>query len=143
MSIDSMRGTQLLIKVGDGASPSETFTHPCLINAKRGVSFEVSTNKIVVPDCDNPDDPAWQQVIKDVLGCTIDGAGKLDRAGVSTFYAWLQDKDPRNVQMWLGTFGYWAGGFHCTKFAVSGDRGALAECDLAMESEGTVTFTTV
>jgi predicted secreted protein len=143
MTIDSMRGTQLLVKVGDGASPSETFTHPCLINAKRGFKATVSSNKIVVPDCDNPDDPAWQEVIKDVLSAAIDGAGKLDRAGVATFYAWLLGKDPKNVQIWLGTFGYWAGAFHCTNFEVTGDRGALAECSLALESDGAVTFTAV
>jgi predicted secreted protein len=140
MTISTIRGTQLLIKVGDAASP-EVFAHPCLINAKRGFKLAVSSNKIVVPDCDNPDDPAWQEVIKDVLSASIDGAGKLDTADVADYHAWLVSKDPKNIQIWLGTVGHWAGAFHLTSFEVSGDRGALAEVSLALESEGVVTYT--
>ena len=55
------------------------FAHPCLINAKRGIKFTTSTNKVIVPDCDNPDDPAWQTVIKDAISASIDGAGKIGR----------------------------------------------------------------
>lgn len=140
MTIATIRGTQLLIKVSDGASPP-VFTHPCLINAKRGFKLAVSSNKIVVPDCDNPDDPAWQEVIKDVLSASIDGAGKLDTADIADYHAWLISKDPKNIQIWLGDVGHWAGAFHLTSFDVSGDRGALAECTLALESDGIVTYT--
>lgn len=140
MTIATIRGTQLLIKVGDGASP-EVFTHPCLINAKRGFKLAVSTNKIVVPDCDNPDDPAWQEVIKDVLSASIDGAGKLDTVDVAAYHAWLISKNPKNIQVWLGTAGHWAGAFHLTNFEVNGDRGALAECSITLDSDGIVTYT--
>lgn len=141
MTIATIKGTQLLIKVGDGASPTELFAQPCLINAQRGISFEVSSNKHVVPDCDNPDDPAWQQVVKDVIGATINGAGKLDTTDVLTYHNWATGPDTKNVQVWLGSTGYWQGAFHCTKFEVSGDRGSLAECAIGLESNGIVTFT--
>jgi predicted secreted protein len=140
MSISTIKGTQLLIKVESQDSPN-TFRHPCLINAKRGFKLTVSTNKIVVPDCDNPDDPAWQQVIKDVLGASIDGAGKLDTADVDDYTDWLISPTPREVQIWLGTMGYWSGNFHLTSFEVAGDRGGLTEVTLAMESDGAVGFT--
>lgn len=140
MTIATVKGTQLLVKIGDGASP-EVFTHPCLINAKRGFSLEVSTNKIVVPDCDNPDDPAWQQVIKDVLSASIDGAGKLDTADVSDYHDWLLSPDTKNVRIYLGTVGYWASAFHLTSFQVSGDRGALVEVTIKLDSDGAVTYT--
>jgi predicted secreted protein len=140
MTISTIKGTQLKIEIGDGATP-EGFEHPCLVNAKRGFKLEVSTNKIVVPDCDNPDDPAWQEVIKDVLGASIDGAGKLDTADVADYHAWLTSKDPKNIRVRLGTTGYWAGAFHLTTFEVTGDRGQLAECAITLESTGAVTFT--
>jgi predicted secreted protein len=140
MTISTIRGTQLLIKVGDDATP-QAFAHPCLINAKRGFKLTVSTNKIVVPDCDNPDDPAWQECIKDVLSASIDGAGKLDTADIAAYHAWLVSKDSKNVQVWLGTVGHWAGAFHLTNFEANGDRGALAECSITLDSDGIVTYT--
>lgn len=137
--LTTLRGSALYIKVGDGASP-EVFAHPCLINTKRGIQFQSSTNKIIVPDCDNPDDPAWTEAVKDSLSATINGAGTLDNdVEVITFYdSWLRDPDPRNVQVWLGTVGYWAGAFNLTNFEIGGDRGVLADVTIALESAGLV-----
>lgn len=137
--LTTLRGSALYIKVSDGASP-EVFTHPCLINTKRGIQFQSSTNKIIVPDCDNPDDPAWTDAVKDSLSATINGAGTLDnKVAVINFYdAWLRDSDPRNVEVWLGTLGYWAGGFNLTSFEVNGDRGVLADVAISLESAGLV-----
>lgn len=140
---DTVRGTALYIKIGDGASP-EVFTHPCMINTKRGIQFQSSTNKIIVPDCDNPDDPAWTEAIKDSLSATINGAGTLDFASVPMFDAWFRSPDKKNVQVWLGTKGYWSGAFDLTNWEASGDRGGLAEATITLESAGTVAaFVTV
>jgi predicted secreted protein len=133
----TIRGTALYIKVGDGADP-EVFTHPCLINTKRGIQFQSSTNKIIVPDCTNPDDPAWTEAIKDSLGATISGAGTLDTASVVMFDTWFRSPDPKNVQVWLSTMGHWDGAYNLTNFEVTGDRGALAEVTVTLESSGII-----
>lgn len=133
----TIRGTALYIKVGDGADP-EVFTHPCLINTQRGIQFQSSTNKIIVPDCDNPDDPAWTEAIKDSLGATINGAGTLDTASVASFDAWFRSPDPKNVQVWLAALGHWAGAFNLTNFEITGDRGSLAEVTITLESSGVI-----
>lgn len=135
MTIAKIKGTSLLIEVGDGASP-EVFAHPCGINAKRGIKFSCSSNKIVIPDCDNPDDPAWTEVIKDALSATIDGAGKLDLASVPTFDAWFRDPDPKNVKVHLVGKGYWLGAFQLTAWDVNGDRATYAEATLTLEVSG-------
>lgn len=144
-AITKLRGTQLYIKVGDGATP-EVFAHPCLINTQRGISFTSSTNKVIVPDCDNPDDPAWSEAIKDGLAATINGSGVLDnKAATITFYdAWFRATASRNVQVWLGTMGYWSGAFHLTGWEVTGDRNNNAEAKLTLESDGPIaTFVAV
>lgn len=133
----TIRGTALYIKIGDGASP-EVFTHPCLINTQRGIQFQSSTNKIIQPDCDNPDDPAWTEAIKDSLGATINGAGTLDTASVEDFDTWFRSPDAKNVQVWLGTMGHWDGAFNLTNFEITGDRGGLAEVTLTLESSGII-----
>lgn len=143
-AITKLRGTQLLIKIGDGASP-EVFTHRCLINTKRGIKFTSSANKVIVPDCDNPDDPAWNEVIKDALSALIDGAGKLDNkpATITFFDAWFRGDEAKNVQVWLGTKGYWPGPFQLTGWELSGDRGNNADASLTLESDGALGAFTV
>jgi len=136
-AIVPLRGTALYIKVEDDASPA-TFAHPCLINAKRGIKFTSQGNKIIVPDCDNPDDPAWTQVVKDALAAAIDGAGVLDNkfATISFYDAWFRDKTSKRVRVCLSTVGYWSGDFHLTGWEITGNRGQNAEANVAMESHG-------
>lgn len=135
--ISKIRGTQLYIKVGNGADP-EVFTHPCLINTKRGIQFQSSTNKIITPDCEAPDDPAWTEAIKDALSASINGAGTLDTSAVADYDAWFRSPDAKNVQVWIGALGHWEGEFHLTNFEITGDRGGLAETTIALESAGII-----
>lgn len=136
-AITKLRGTAVYIKIEDDASP-QVFAHPCLINTRRGIKFASSTNKVIVPDCDNPDDPAWSEAIKDALGATIDGAGTLDnKAATISFYdGWFRGKTTKRVQVWLGTIGYWVGDFHLTNWEVSGDRNENAQVAITLESDG-------
>jgi predicted secreted protein len=134
-AITKLRGTQLYIKVSNGDG---TYSHPCLINTKRGLKFSSSTNKSIIPDCDNPDDPAWQEAIKDALSASIDGSGKLDnKAATITFYdTWFRSPDAKTVQVWLGTVGYWQGDFQLTGWEVTGDRNDNADASVTLESDG-------
>ena len=138
-AVSALRGTQIYIKVSNGASP-EVFAHPCLINTKRGIKFTSDTGKVIVPDCDNPDDPAWKQCMKDGLSVSIDGAGVFDNkaATVSFYDAWYRSPDAKNVQVWLGTLGYWQGAFQLTNLEITGDRNNNAESNLSLESDGEV-----
>jgi hypothetical protein len=139
MALAPIKGTQVLIKVGDGASP-EVFGHPCMINARRGIQFRSSANKVIVPDCANPDDPAWEQVFKDNLGCTITGTGTLDTtlAQVQIYDIWFAHDTAKNVQVWLAAVGKWVGAFKLTQWEVSADRNANATVSLTLESHGAI-----
>jgi predicted secreted protein len=136
MAIQKLRGTQLFIKI-ETSTPG-TFAHPCLINTKRGIKFTCNSNKIVVPDCDNPDDPAWQEVLVDALAMSISGTGVLDLQGVADFSEWFMSGAGKNIQVWLGTFGYWEGSFKLTDFESSGDRNAYADCTIGIDSDGEI-----
>lgn len=137
MGVDKVRGESLLIKVGNGANP-EVFVHPCLINTSRGIKFGSNANKIVIPDCDNPTDPAYSQVLMDGLNAMIDGAGKLDAAAVATYDDWFRSGATKNVQVWLGDKGYWQAGFKLTQWDVKGERNNYCDVTISLESDGTV-----
>lgn len=135
----TIRGTQLYVKIGDDASP-EVFTHPCLINSERGVTFRSSTNDIVVPDCDNPDDPAFRELVKDALSMGVTGAGVLDNvlATIQAYTTWWKSDSAKAVQIWLGTIGYWQADMKLTEFEVTGERNNKAQVAITLESDGVV-----
>ncbi|EJW12734.1 hypothetical protein A33M_1704 [Rhodovulum sp. PH10] len=140
----TIRGTQVYIKIGDGADP-EVFAHPCLINSDRGVTFRSNTNDIVVPDCDSPDDPAWRELVKDALSVGLTGAGVLDNDAttLATYTEWWKADAGKSVQVWLGTLGYWSGSFKLTEWEVTGGRSDKAQVSITLESDGEISdFTT-
>lgn len=144
--VPSVTGSKLLVKIGDGASP-EVFTADCLINTSRGVKFTSDTNQTIMPDCDNPDDPAWKSVTKDGLTATITGAGMLYTASVSDWYDWFNSDDAKNIQFALNVplakgGGYWAGAFKLTDFEVTSDGNkAQSTCNVTLMSDGPVAWT--
>lgn len=135
----TLPGTSLTIRIGDGESP-ETFAHPCLINAERGVTFATSTNDILVPDCSNPEDPAWRELQKDGITCSISGAGIMDNVleTIQLYSAWVRSDDAKNVRVYLGNVGYWEGPFQLTNWELTGERGGKVQSTIALESDGAV-----
>ena len=140
-----MKGTRLLIKVGDGADP-EVFAHPCLINSARGITFSAGTTEDYIPDCDDPD--LLQAVIrtKNSYSAAINGAGVLHTPSVEEYFEWLKDPDTKNIQVLLNAValadggGHFAGAFHLTSFEISGDREGYSQCSIELQSSGALTW---
>lgn len=141
---ETMRGTKLLIKIGDGATP-EVFTHNCSINGARSMTLSAGTNETSVPDCDDPDLMAWVGREKVSLSAQIQGAGVLNTPDIPFFDGYFRSPDPKNCRVVVDVpgadgGGYWAGAFHLTEFAVDGDRGTKANFAATMVSDGSVSF---
>lgn len=140
------RGVKLLLKVGDGGSPSESFTSYCSINAARGITFSSATNEFPEIDCDDPDQVAWIVREKSSLSCSITGAGILNTPDIQDFFDWLTDDASKNCQIVVDVPSadggvIFEGAFHLTEFAISGDRGAKMEVTISLVSDGEVTST--
>lgn len=146
-AVPRVTGSKLLVQIGNGGTPTETFAHDCLINTSRGIKFTSETNEEIMPDCTNPDDPAWKEVTKDGLQVSVSGAGKLYAASVDEFFNWWKSPNAKNCRFMLNLTGangggYWSGAFHLTEFEVSADDNkATAECQISLVSSGPVTWT--
>jgi len=144
-TVKHMNGTQLLVQIGDGASP-EVFAHDCLINTERGIAFASETNRQVIPDCENIDDPSWSVVNKDGLSATISGSGMLHTTSVKDWDEWFRGDDGKNVRVLLNGVslanggGHWAGSFKLTGWEVTGTRNEKAQVSVTLESDGVVTW---
>jgi len=104
-------GEQLLIQIGDGASPEE-FVHSCLINTSRGVTFTSNLTETEVRNCTDPSLPA--KIVRKVKSIDFkpEGAGKTDATSVWAFIEWWKSGLPKNckvVQNLTGALGGWTG----------------------------------
>lgn len=144
--VKKIRGRSLLVKIGDAASP-EVFTHDCLINTSRGMQLNSETSRTMVPYCDEPDTPSWQDIEVDALSATISGAGTLHTASAEIWFVWFNAGTAKNIRVELNGVlaadggGYWAGAFKLTGFNFSGDRRENVTVDVTLESHGAVTWT--
>lgn len=141
----TVRGSQLLIKVGDGGDP-EVFAHPCSINAERGLAFAAETRNNNVPDCDDPEAVVWQGTEKASKGATITGSGTLNAEDQDLFDDWFNDESPKNVQVVTNITGAtggrkYSGAFHLTQFEITGNLGEKVQCRITLVSDGAVTRT--
>jgi hypothetical protein len=92
----------LLIQVGDGGSP-EVFTHPCLINAQRGIHGTAAVTKSEIPRCDDPTQPMKTVAITTSTDTSLSGDGIMDAATFKTYWDWFKGGQPKNIKIQLGS----------------------------------------
>lgn len=142
-----LAGESLLIKIGDGGSPSENFVHDCLINLDRDLSLDADVTEKIVPDCDTPSNPGWKYRYKDGLMGDISGTGLLHTASLETWFNWWKTDTAKNVRAETNGVsganggGYIAGAFKLKSISVSGTRKDLAQVSVNLVSHGALAWT--
>lgn len=144
-NVATLNGHQLLIQIGDGGGP-EVFTHDCLINTERGIQFSADGQETIIPDCADPDAPAWKDLMKDGLMAVVNGQGLLNTSSLPAWDTWFRNNATKNVRVNVNVAGasgggYWAGAFHLMNFEVTGTRKQKATVSVTLQSSGTVTRT--
>lgn len=135
----TLRGTKLLLKLGDGASP-EVFTAPCALTTK---SFNRSggVNEFNIADCSDPDAPIWTERVKGALSSTISGSGTLAKESLDLYEEFFSAVDSRNVQVTLdyavGPRTY-QGLYHLTTLNLTGEQDGLVQVEIELQSDGEV-----
>ena len=132
---------KLLILLGDGGSP-ETFAAPCGLTT-RGINFSKETNDVTVPDCDDPDLPAWTERAVRTLSATVSGSGILAAEAFETWREAFLATDAVNARIKIDDTlvnggGYFAGAFHLDQFNVTGEIGNKIQVEISMSSDGAV-----
>lgn len=133
-------GTKLLILVGDGASP-EVFAQPCGLTTT-GIDFKASTNTTLIPDCDNPEAPAWEAKDINGLSASVSGSGVMAAEAFDTWNDWFQSIEPKNCQIKLDSaaLGYWQGQFVLSDLKFGGQRGQKVTIDVTLDNTGAIVW---
>lgn len=136
----TLRGSKLLVKIGDGAVP-EVFTAPCALTTK-SFSRSTSANEFNVADCTDPDAPVWTERVKSALSSTISGSGTLAKESLALYEAFLAQVDSRNIQVVIdfavGPKTY-QGKYHMTTLNITGEQDGLIQVELEFQSDGAIT----
>ena len=140
------RASQLIIKLGDGETP-EVFLAPCGLNTK-GINFTKEMNDTPVPDCDNPDAPAWTERAVTTLSAQVSGDGILSMADLDTWWDFNTSTISKNAQVVLAVDapnaalgGMWTGKFLMQGFNVTGELGNKVQVAVDLLSDGEIIWT--
>ncbi len=129
-------------------TPAGTYVRPCGLT-DHTLSFSKNTNTVTVPDCDDPDLPAWIERETESIDFTASGSGVLAAEAVDDWYAAFESTATVNARIYVGKPDdtakgrFWQGRVHVTGFEVSGTRGNKAQVSVSIESDGELTFNNV
>lgn len=136
------------IQLGDGGG-TEVFTKLCGFTQIE-FSADKDLNDTTVPDCDDPDAPAWKQRDVVALSSSFKCTGVLAKEALPLVESAFLSSTSRNMRIRIVGGGTGAGTpdrliagkFH-VKHSLKGQRGDKWELDFSGESDGEVTFTNV
>jgi predicted secreted protein len=133
-------GTKLLLLVGNAASP-EVFAEPCGLTTK-SFDLSASTNTNLIPDCADPEAPAWESTDINALSATLSGSGLLAVGSFDIWRDWFMSGEGKNMQIKLdhASLGHYVGSFKLTQLKHTGTRGNKVTIEVSAKADGAVTW---
>jgi predicted secreted protein len=139
----TLTGAKLIVML-ETATPG-TYAAPCGLTS-RNLSFTKETNDVNVPDCDNPEAPAWVERGVVSLSGTIGGEGILAIEALPTWRGAFLATASINARVLIdtdniSTGGYFAGKWHLTTFNVTGELGEKIGVEVELQNDGEIAWT--
>lgn len=136
----AQKGRELLIKAGDGASPTESFT--TVVGARSGrLSFDGGSVDITTIGSTG----RWRELLPGAgvktLSVTFDGIFDDAAAGGPVLEAAARADTFTNFQVVVPGYGTYEGAFQVTGFEIGGEYNGEVTMSATLESSGEITFT--
>jgi len=140
----SIKFGKIMLLLGDGATV-EQFEAPCGFETLT-LTVNIETNTTNVPDCNDPDLPAW--LVSDEVSkqMQIAGEGVMDTDAMQVWQDWLMDGGEKNVR-WFKDLtageggGYWQAPGVLTQYEEVGERGQRWRQNITVTLNGKPTWT--
>ena len=137
-------GSSVAIFLEDPASPG-TYLRPCGLN-DHTATFTKEFETVNVPDCDDPELPAWVERGVSSLDFSASGNGVLAAEAVDAWWEAFNTTESINARIYVGkptdtaNGRYWEGKVHISNFEAGGARGGKASASVSLVSDGELTF---
>lgn len=141
----SLKFAQQSVLLGDGATPTEVFSAPCGFT-ELTMTVNIETNTTNVPDCADPDLPAWLASDEVSKQMTISGNGILDTDAMQEWRDWLMTGGEKNVRWMTAGAAADGGGYFqapaiMSAYEETGARGQRWSLSATLTLNGKPTFT--
>lgn len=135
-------GRLLLVRIGDGTTPTEVFNVLCGLRSKT-LTINNSEIDVTTADCVSPGGPLWTQVLAGTKRLALSGNGYFtDEASEVRMNTVAMSADPTaNFQIVVPGFGTFAGRFFISSVEYGGEQEDGVTYSLSLASSGAVTFT--
>lgn len=139
---ETIKFGKFFVRLSDGAAPA-VFTAPCGFTSK-SFTRNKTLNETQVPDCEDPDAPAWVERDVQSMAATISGSGVLAKAAIPVWEAALASTDSIATEVEFvyadETSDFYQGRFHIESFEVNGSLGERVQVSVTMQSDGEITY---
>lgn len=139
--MSQQKGRLLLIKIGNGQSPTETFANLCGLKTR---SFNLSANEVdtTVPDCENPGAAVQKTSEPGIVNRTFSGSGAFVSGGTQkTLMKHVREATVFNAQVVVPGEGEYEGAWMVSDFEFSGEMEGNMEFSATFTAAGPLDFT--
>lgn len=140
-------GSSVAIFLEDPASPG-TFLRPCGLN-NHTATFSKASTEVLIPDCDDPELPAWVARGVESLDFSATGSGILAAEAIDAWWAAFNTTESIPARIYVGkptdtaNGRFWEGNVHITSLEIGGERGGKASASVTLVSDGELVFSQV
>ena len=99
--------SQFIVELGNGMSP-EVFSAPCGFDTK-SLDMSAASSSATVPDCTNPELPAWEVKGVNALSGKVSGSGVMATEDQALWDLWFDSGLTKNVRIRIPGIGYRVG----------------------------------
>lgn len=130
------RGETFVVKLGDGATPTETFT---TVGGLRSNGLQINMDPIDVSDKTNQ---GWSSSMAGLRKMTINGSGIMKADAIlDALRGHARNRTAANYQIVNENNDIWQGSFYITSWEESGEINGEHSYSFTLENDGAVTYT--
>lgn len=100
--------SQLIVEIDTSTNGTPAWTAPCGFNAK-ALNMTASTSTATLPDCDDPEAPAWEETGVNALAGEVTGSGVMAAENAALWEGWLDSGDSKPIRIRIPGVGYRTG----------------------------------
>jgi len=135
-------GRLLLVRIGNGATPTEVFSVLCGLNTK-SLTINNTDIDVTTANCVTPGGALWTEVLSGPKRVSVSGTGMFDdeAAELRANTVAMSADSVANFQIVIPDFGTFAGSFFLSSLEWAGESAGGVTYTLSLASSGPVTFT--